>query len=124
MARNSTKKPTNRLPEAPRKFSNEKEEADWLASPAGRRFTERRMQVALREGRVVVHRGGDGSVQKTDPAVLQRLLEEARASMTKAVSLRIPESDLDEARRIAKTKGIGYQTVLKQIIHEGLRHAG
>jgi predicted DNA binding CopG/RHH family protein len=35
--------------------------------------------------------------------------------------LRIPIADLDAAKRIAAKKRIGYQTVLKQAIHAGVR---
>jgi hypothetical protein len=62
-------------------------------------------------------------IRPTDPAVLEKLLQDARASMTKAVSLRIPVSDLDAAKEIAAKKGVGYQTVLKDAIKAGLRRA-
>jgi hypothetical protein len=124
-------------------FKNEAEEADWHASPAGRRHASRQFQEAMRKGvietesreiaevtRLARQSGGRAvlvknglSLKPTDPAVLQKLLDDARASMTKAVSLRIPQGDLDAAKRIAKRQGIGYQTVLKNIISRGLRRA-
>ncbi len=141
MARTSTNK--SKGAGAPPSFKNEKEEADWLASPAGREHARRSFQKAIRKGRiivnkklsileasrlakstgkVVVRRKGSG-VRPTDPAVLQKMLEEEQASMTKAVSLRISQGDLDAAKRIAEKTGKGYQTVLKEIIHKGLQRA-
>jgi predicted DNA binding CopG/RHH family protein len=114
MARNS-KSPNK----PPRSFATEAEAADWFASPAGRRHAEQTLRRAIREGTVKVT---NEKTPRTDPAVLEELLERARQSMTKAVSLRIPTSDIETAKRIAQKKGLGYQTVLKQAIREGLRH--
>jgi hypothetical protein len=38
--------------------------------------------------------------------------------------MRVPITDLDQARRIAVASGIGYRTVLKQAIREGLNKTG
>lgn len=105
----------------PSRFRTEAAAADWYASPAGQRHTEHVLRDAIRRGTVKVSKGHD--VVRTDPAVLQELVERARASMTRAVSLRIPTGDIEAAKRIAERKGIGYQTVLKQAIRKGLRHA-
>lgn len=121
-------------------FKSETEEADWYHSPEGKRQATRVFQKAVRKGKLVVDeripiqqamdlaRSGKIVVLKkgvevkpTDPAVLQKLLDDARASMTQAVSLRIPKIDLETAKRIAEKKGVGYQSVLKQAIHDGLR---
>jgi predicted DNA binding CopG/RHH family protein len=37
------------------------------------------------------------------------------------IALRLPEGDLAEARKIAARKGIGYQTLLKMLVREGLQ---
>jgi len=37
------------------------------------------------------------------------------------IALRLPAPDLAKAREIAEQKGIGYQTLLKMLVHEGLR---
>ena len=37
------------------------------------------------------------------------------------IALRLPETDLAAARKIAARKGIGYQTLLKMLLHEGLQ---
>jgi len=44
--------------------------------------------------------------KRPDSAILQKLLDEARSSMTQAVSLRIPISDLDTAKAIAGKKAL------------------
>jgi predicted DNA binding CopG/RHH family protein len=36
------------------------------------------------------------------------------------IALRLPEADLAQARKIADRKGIGYQTLLKMLVREGL----
>ncbi len=36
------------------------------------------------------------------------------------IALRLPVSDIELARKIADRKGIGYQTLLKMFVHEGL----
>jgi len=42
-------------------------------------------------------------------------MEEARRNAARAISIRVP---------IAEKNGVGYQTVLKQAIREGLKRAG
>ena len=37
------------------------------------------------------------------------------------IALRLPEADLAQARKLADRKGLGYQTLLKMMVHEGLR---
>ena len=36
------------------------------------------------------------------------------------IAIRLPEADLAQARKIAGRKDIGYQTLLKMFVHEGL----
>lgn len=45
----------------------------------------------------------------------------ARKRPTKSISIRISCDDLKAAQEIGREKGIGYQTVLKQAIHKGVR---
>jgi len=61
---------------------------------------------------------------KSDPKVLEQLVEQAKESATRAISIRIPIADLERAERIAGETGAGYQTVLKRAIREGLMKAG
>jgi predicted DNA binding CopG/RHH family protein len=44
----------------------------------------------------------------------------SRASSVQ-IALRLPAPDLAQAREIAGRKGIGYQTLLKMLVHEGLK---
>ena len=39
------------------------------------------------------------------------------------IALRLPSPNLAKAREIAERKGIGYQTLLKMLVHEGLPRA-
>ncbi|SPE42579.1 hypothetical protein SBA3_620005 [Candidatus Sulfopaludibacter sp. SbA3] len=94
------KKPT----EMP-KFANEAEEADWWASPQGREF--------LKQNSRPISKGG--------PPRGSRLVAQLRRTTTVQIALRLPEPDVAKARQIATRKGIGYQTLLKMLVHEGLR---
>jgi hypothetical protein len=98
------------------------EEADWYATTQGRRQTQREFARALKDGTVL--RPAGSKVAKTDPKVLQQLMEQAREKATRAISIRVPIADLEQAQRIARKSGVGYQTVLKQAIREGLKRAG
>jgi predicted DNA binding CopG/RHH family protein len=57
----------------------------------------------------------------SDAKVLAELMEQAKEKATKAISLRVPVADIERAQEIANKQGVGYQTVLKQAIREGLR---
>jgi hypothetical protein len=86
-------------------------EADWYATPQGRRQTQREFARALKDGTVI--RSAGSKIAKTNPKVLQQLMEQARQNATRAISMRIPIADLELARRIADKTGVGYQTVLR-----------
>jgi hypothetical protein len=103
-------------------FKSSGEEADWYATSEGRRQTQREFARALRAG--TLSRSAGLKAAKTDPKVLEQLMEQAREMATRPVSLRIPIADLERAKRIAEETGVGYQTVLKQAIREGLKKAG
>ena len=51
-------------------------------------------------------------------------MEQAKEKATRAISIRIPIADLERAERIADKTGVGYPTVLKRAIREGLKKAG
>ncbi|MBY0508118.1 MAG: BrnA antitoxin family protein [Bryobacteraceae bacterium] len=89
------------------KFANEQEKAKWWASPKGREFVKK--QPARKSNQPS---GGSPLVAKL-----------ARANSVQ-IALRLPSPDLAKAREIAERKGIGYQTLLKMILHEGLQRAG
>ena len=86
------------------KVRSESEEADWWASPAGRAFVERKSAEA------------HGKRQIKGSKLVARLKQKASVQ----IALRLPESDLSQARKIAERKGIGYQTLLKMLVREGL----
>jgi hypothetical protein len=84
-------------------FKSESDEADWWASTEGRSFVKQKP----------LSRGAKGKTPKGSPLV-------ERLRKTK-IALRLPETDLAIARRIATRKGIGYQTLLTMLLHEGLQ---
>jgi hypothetical protein len=104
------------------KVKSEAEEAGWYTTPEGRRQTEREFARALKSGTLV--RSTGLKVAKTDPKVLEQLMEQAKESATRAISIRVPIADLERAKRIADKTGIGYHAVLKQAIRDGLKKTG
>jgi len=40
---------------------------------------------------------------------------------TRNISIRLPIADLERARNLAKQRGVGYQTVIKSLLHEALK---
>jgi hypothetical protein len=104
------------------RFKSDAEEAGWYTTAEGRRQTQREFVRALRAG--TLSRSSGLKVAKTDPKALAQLMEQAKESVTRAISIRIPITDLERAERIADETGVGYQTVLKRAIREGLKKAG
>ena len=88
------------------KFLNEGEEANWWASRQGREFVKQRSAGLLKKG----------GVQKGS-----RLVGQLNRSTSVQIALRLLHSDVTKAREIAIRKGIGYQTLLTMLMHEGLR---
>jgi predicted DNA binding CopG/RHH family protein len=86
-------------------FKNESDEADWWASSEGRRFVKQKSAEAA------------NTAKKSEGSPLIARLNKTGSVQ---IALRLPETDLAEARRIATRKGIGYQTLLKMLLHEGL----
>jgi hypothetical protein len=91
------------------KFANEGEEADWWASSQGRRFVKQK---------------STGAARKRSGLPGPRLVNRLGRATTVQIALRLPEPDVTKAREIATRKGIGYQTLLKMLVHEGLRREG
>ena len=85
------------------KFANEAREADWWASREGREFVKQKT-------------AGAGKRSKGS-----RLVGQLNKVTSVQIALRLPEPDLAKARKLAMRKGIGYQTLLKMLVHEGLR---
>ena len=93
------KKPINKLP----KFTNDDAEAAGWASAGGRAFVKQQSARGIsrqQKGSPLVANLGHTSVQ---------------------IALRLPAPDVAKAREIAGRKGIGRQTLLKMLVHEGLR---
>jgi predicted DNA binding CopG/RHH family protein len=97
---NTQKKPMVKPP----KFASDDEEATWWASAAGRAFVKQQSAT------------GSSSQKKGSP-----LIANLRHSSSVQIALRLPAPDVEKAREIAGRKGIGYQTLLKMLVHEGLR---
>ena len=89
-----------------RKFVDEEEEATWWASREGRAFLKLRSAEPQKKGGAP--KGSRLVGQLNRPASVQ-------------IALRLPESDVAKARELATRKGIGYQALLKMLVHEGLR---
>jgi hypothetical protein len=88
------------------KFVSEGEEADWWASRQGREFISQKS---------VETRKKDGAPKGS------RLVGRLNKAASVQIALRLPEPDVAQARELAARKGIGYQTLLKMLVHEGLR---
>jgi hypothetical protein len=96
--------------------------ADWYATPQGRRQTQREFARALKDGTLI--RSTGSKLVRTNLKALERLMEDAKRQATRSISIRVPIADLEQARQIAERTGVGYQTVLKRAIRNGLRRAG
>ncbi len=90
------------------KFKSEGEEADWWASQAGRRYVTQHAAAAKARG-----------IKVNGSSLVERLNKKSSVQ----IAIRLPAADLEQARKIADRKGIGYQTLLKILVHEGLARA-
>ena len=87
------------------KFTSESEEADWWTSPAGRAYVKQKSAEARSRG---------------TKASGSRLVAKVGKGRSTQIAIRLAGSDLAQARKLADRKGIGYQTLLKMLVHEGL----
>ena len=87
------------------KFKNESAEADWWASSAGRAYLKQKSAEA-----------GSRAAKATGSGLVANLNKKKSVQ----IAIRLPGGDLAQAREIAQRKGIGYQTLLKMLVHEGL----
>jgi predicted DNA binding CopG/RHH family protein len=88
----------------PPAFANEDEEATWWASRQGREFLKQKPADPQKK----VTKGS-------------RLVGQLNRAASVQIALRLPGPDVEKARELATRKGIGYQTLLKMLVHEGLR---
>jgi predicted DNA binding CopG/RHH family protein len=86
------------------KFANDDEEAAWWASRDGREFLKSK-----------------SAAPRKKTAKGSRLVGQLSRAASVQIALRLPEPDVQKARELASRKGIGYQTLLKMLVHEGLR---
>jgi hypothetical protein len=86
------------------KFDIDDEEAAWWASADGCAFVKKQC--------------ARGSVR---PSKGSPLVARLRQASSDSIALRLPAPDVAKAREIAERKGIGYQTLLKMLVHERLR---
>ena len=86
------------------KFQSEAEEADWWDA-----HPEVILNAVERAyGKKAVERFLEGGPTPKRPP-------------TKTVTIRLPVEDVARARRLAARKGLGYQTLVKTLLHEALR---
>jgi hypothetical protein len=97
----------------------------------GQRYSSRRFEEIMRSGKIIdteartlaearpaleeAERIGGAvrfkkglDIKRTDPAILEDLMDRVKAKQTRAISLRLPVSDIEAAKAIAEKMGIGY----------------
>ena len=89
-------------------FKSEAEEAEWWYRNRSRLDKD------------LVEAAKAGKLKRLDHATLKARLA---ASKSRVVSIRLPEADLDLARRQASARGLPYQTYIKSVLHQALRRA-
>src|SRR5258708_12772181 len=89
-------------------FKSETEEAEW--------WYKNRSRV----DKDFVEAAKSGKLKRLDQATLKARLA---ASESRVISIRLPENDIDLARRQAAQKGLPYQTYIKSVLHQALRQA-
>ncbi len=89
-------------------FKSEAEEAEWW-----RRNRERLDKDLLRAAKT-------GELKRLDQATLRKKLAPSKSRL---VSIRLPELDVELARRQAAQRGLPYQTYIKSVLHQALREA-
>jgi predicted DNA binding CopG/RHH family protein len=87
-------------------FKSEAEEAEWWHKNRARLDKD------------LVEAAKKGKLKRLDQATLKTHLA---ASRSRVVSIRLPEDDLELARRQATQKGLPYQTYIKSVLHQALR---
>ena len=101
MATKTVKKAARAIPVKAPRFKSESEEADWWYDNRG--FVEDLLE---KHGRRV----GNGFE-----------VEVELKPTTKLISIRLPEPDIERAKKLAARKGIGYQTYIRSVLHEALQ---
>jgi predicted DNA binding CopG/RHH family protein len=99
--------PKPKQPLAKPEFTTEDEEAKWWAGAQGRAFLKQQ--------------SASGSSDRRKGSTL---VSQLNTSKSVQIALRLPALDVATAREIAERKGIGYQTLLKMLVREGLQREG
>ena len=86
------------------KFKSEAEEADWYYKNRNK----------IKWGKPIRDKNGK---LMTPEEIIKDL------NTSKAISIRLPVSDIELAKQQAADKGIGYQTWIRMLLREGLRAA-
>jgi len=89
-------------------FKSEAAEAEWWYK--NRRRLDKDLVAAAKKGKL----------RRLDPATLKSRLARSRS---RVVSIRLPDDDIQLARRQATEKGLPYQTYIKSVLHQALRQA-
>lgn len=89
-------------------FATEADEAEWWFK--NRNIHGKQLLAAVKSGEAQV---------LTKDKLLERLAV-SRKTPAPVVALRIPQADLDLARKQAEQKGLPYQTYIKSLLHETL----
>jgi predicted DNA binding CopG/RHH family protein len=97
-------KPNRRIPA----FKSEAEEARWWDKNRAR--LDKDLAEAAKQGRL----------KRLDQSTLKARLAASKARM---VSIRLPEADIQLARKQAAQRGLPYQTYMKSLLHQSLRQA-
>jgi len=86
------------------RFKTEKEEADWWYQNRGKIAKD--FEEAARKGQL----------KSLDKATLRARLA------SRVITIRLPEEDIELARQQASMMGLPYQTYIKSLLHQALRH--
>jgi predicted DNA binding CopG/RHH family protein len=89
-------------------FKSEAEEAEWWYKNRARLDKD------------LVDAAKKGKLKRLDQSTLKAHLA---ASKSRVVSIRLPEHDIELARRQAAEKGLPYQTYIKSVLHQALTQA-
>jgi predicted DNA binding CopG/RHH family protein len=89
-------------------FESEAKEAEWWHK--NRTTLDRDLTEAAKKG----------ELKRLNQATLKARLASSKA---RVVSIRLPENDIELARRQAAQKGLPYQTYIKSLLHQALRQS-
>ena len=89
-------------------FESEAKETEWWRK--NRATLDRDLTEAAKKG----------ELKRLTQATLKARLASSKA---RVVSIRLPENDIELARRQAAKKGLPYQTYIKSLLHQALRQS-